>query len=423
MPSVLAELLTIGDELCRGEIVDTNATWLAGQLWDLDITVSWITSCRDVDEDIRQALRNARERADLVLVSGGLGPTEDDRTVDVISALIGTTPVVDEPSRQYMEERFARAGISPTPNHLRQVRIPGGARVLANPVGQAPGFEISLDGKSVICMPGVPQEMQGIFETVARDRIIELRESRGERVERIARRIYRVFGMGESQVAAALDGLLAGVAGSSLHFQVKFPEVLVKIVIRDRDAAQASARLAEVDHAIRERLGLKLYGVDDDSLAAALGRVLQGAGATLATAESCTGGLVGALVTAVPGSSAYFRGGAITYANEEKVRQLGVRQEVLDEHGAVSEACVIEMAQGARARFGTDFAVAISGIAGPGGGSEDKPVGTVWLAVAGPRECTTRRLTWPGDRERIRTLAAYWAMAMVLRAVGEASRG
>ena len=423
MPSVLAEILTIGDELCRGEIVDTNATWLAGQLWDLDITVAWVTSCRDVDEDIRKALSSARDRVDLVLVSGGLGPTEDDRTVDVVSALAGTAPVVDEPSRQYMEERFARAGISPTANHLRQVRIPGGARVLANPVGQAPGFEVSLEETRVMCMPGVPQEMQAIFETSARDRIIELRESRGERIERIARRVYRVFGMGESHVAAALEGLLAGVTGASLHFQVKFPEVLVKIVIRDGDTDQARARLAEVDGGIRERLGIKLYGVDDDSLAAALGRALQGAGMTLATAESCTGGLVGALVTAVPGSSAYFRGGAITYAYEEKVRQLGVRQEVLDEHGAVSEACVIDMAQGARAHFGSDFAVAISGVAGPGGGSEDKPVGTVWLAVAGPRECTTRRMMWPGDRERIRTLAAYWAMAMVLRAVAEVSRG
>ncbi|HWN67650.1 MAG TPA: CinA family nicotinamide mononucleotide deamidase-related protein [Haliangium sp.] len=413
-----AEILTIGDELCRGEIVNTNASWLAAELWDLDVTVTWMTSCRDEDDDMRHAFATAAGRADVVVVSGGLGPTEDDRTVDVLAAMLGVEPVIDEPARARMEERAAKMKFQLTVNNLRQVRAPAGARILGNPVGAAPGFEVTLGGAPVFCMPGVPSEMRGIFELPEqgiRDRIIALREARGQSAERIARRIYHVFGAGESQVATALEGVLEGVAGGSLHYQVKFPEVLVKVVIRDRDAGAAAARLEAVDTVVRARLGDKLYGVDGDDLAMALGRALREAGATLATAESCTGGMIGSLITDVAGSSSYYLGGAITYSNEEKIRALGVRSEVLVEHGAVSEACVIEMAQGARARFGSDYAVSVSGVAGPGGGSEDKPVGTVWLAVAGPARCATRRVFWPRDRASIRRLSAFWAMAMVMR--------
>lgn len=414
MPAVHAEILTIGDELCRGEIVNTNATWLAAELWNLDVTVTWMTSCRDEDQDMRRAFATAVARADVVVVSGGLGPTEDDRTVDVLAGMLGVEPAIHEPARRRMEERAAKIGFRLTVNNLRQVRTPGGARVLENRVGMAPGFEVALEGVPVFCMPGVPAEMRAIFEDGVRGRVVALREARGD-VERIARRIYHVFGMGESHVAAALEGVLDGVAGATLHYQVKFPDVLVKVVIRDRDAGAAAARLEAADAEIRARLGYKLYGTDGDELAAALGRALTAAGATLATAESCTGGMIGSLITDVAGSSRYYLGGAITYSDAEKTRQLGVRPELLAEHGAVSEACVIEMARGARERFGADYAVAVSGVAGPGGGSEDKPVGTVWLAVAGPARCTTRRVFWPRDRAGIRRLSAYWAMAMVMR--------
>jgi nicotinamide-nucleotide amidase len=414
---VRAEILTIGDELCRGEIIDTNSSWLAEKLWELDVTVGWMTSCRDVEADIRRAVSDAVGRSDLVLVSGGLGPTEDDLTVDVLAAVLGVEPEVHEPSKQAMEARYAAAGYRLTPNNLRQVRAPAGAAVLPNPVGAAPGFEVLIEGVPVACMPGIPREMHAIFDSVLRQRIIEHRERRGEQVERLAKRIYRVFGRGESHIAARLEGLMDGREGSSLHFQVKFPETLVKVVVRHREADEARRRLDELDAELRTRLGHHLYGTDNDSLAAVLGRALVAAGATVATAESCTGGLAGGLITAVAGSSAWYAGGAVTYANAEKVRQLGVRPDTLRDHGAVSEACVSEMAEGARAAFGTDYAVAISGIAGPGGGTEDKPVGTVWLAVAGPGPTVTKHFVWPGARDQIRTLAAYWALALLLRAV------
>jgi nicotinamide-nucleotide amidase len=413
---MLAEVLTIGDELCRGEIVDTNSTWLAAELWDLDITTSWMTSCRDAATDMRAALEIACNRADVVVCSGGLGPTEDDLTVDVVAELAGRVPEVHEPSRQRMETRFAATGRAMSESMLRQVRVPAGGHVYDNPAGLAPGFEVALGGVPVFCLPGPPRELKAIFQAALGARLVELRE-RGSQPERIERRIYRVFGRGESQIATELAGLMEGVAGASLHYQVAFPETLVKVVVRDRDRETAGQKLAELDRAVRERVGRWLY--QGDSLAQALGEALSARGLILATAESCTGGLLGALITGVPGASRYFAGGAVTYADGEKVRQLGVAPATLERYGAVSEETAGEMALGMRAAAGADLAAAVSGIAGPGGGSEDKPVGTVWLAVAGPGpdDLLTRRYVWPGARDQIRTLAAWSAMALVLRAI------
>ena len=414
-----AEILTIGDELCRGEIVDTNSSYLAGKLWDLDITTRWMTSCLDDEADMKDAVGQAVSRADVVICSGGLGPTEDDLTVDVLSALAGTTPVIDEAHRAKMEAWLARRVVDPAavPSgimqiQLRQVRVPNGARVHANPVGLAPGFEVVVRGVPVICLPGVPRELHAIWDGGLEARLRELREAAGT-VERIAKRIYRVFGRGESQISQACRGVVDGVPGASIHYQVKFPETLVKIVVRDRDGAAAESRLAAVDAQVRERLVGHLYGTGDENLVGKVVRRLIETGATLATAESCTGGMIGELITSIAGSSKAYLGGAIVYANAEKVRQLGVQQATLDAHGAVSEETVVEMARGARERSGASLAVSVSGVAGPDGGTPDKPVGLVWLAIASERGVTTKKLTWPGSRDQVRTLASWWALRMV----------
>jgi nicotinamide-nucleotide amidase len=412
---VLAEIIAIGDEICRGEITDTNSAWLAEQLWSLDVTVSWISSCRDIADDIYDAVDRAVNRTAVVVVSGGLGPTEDDLTVDVISRSAGVEPVIDAESLQRMEQRFAQTGYRLTSNSRRQVRVPKGSRVFINQIGLAPGFEVTVGGVPVICLPGVPRELKSLFTGQISSRLVSLRESSGAPAERIARRVLRVFGMGESQIATAIGDAAAGVPGASLHYQVSFPETLVKVVVRDTDREAADRRLAEIEQRVRARLGDKLYGQDDDTLAAVVGRRLAVLGATLATAESCTGGLVGALITEVAGASSYYRGGAVVYDNAEKVRQLGVEEATLGAHGAVSRECVVEMAQGACRRFAVDYAVAVSGIAGPGGGTADKPVGTVWIAVAGPDRTDSRHYVWPGSRDQIRSLAAHAALAMVLR--------
>ena len=433
-----AEILTIGDELCRGEVIDTNSAYLAERLWSLDITTRWMTSCNDHEADIVAALSQAVSRADLVICSGGLGPTEDDLTVDVAARLGGVDVVIDEPSRRRLEERFA-GRLEVTPIQLRQVRVPAGSRVHGNPLGLAPCFELPIDGIPVICLPGFPREIQGIVDQALDRRLAELREARGA-VERIARRVYRAFGRGESQLSQACRGLLeaepgAGAPRTSIHYQVKFPEVMVKLVVRDRDQEVADRRLAELDSGLRERLGPALYGTGDETLVERVTRRLIGAGIAVATAESCTGGMIGELLTRTPGSSRAYVGGAIVYSNAEKVRQLGVRAGTLEAHGAVSEEVVAEMARGALERFGTALAVAVSGVAGPDGGTAEKPVGTVWIALAGRgpgdaaggaaggaagsgaagagERLATRKLSWPSTRDQIRTLSAWWSLAMI----------
>jgi nicotinamide-nucleotide amidase len=354
------------------------------------------------------------------VTSGGLGPTEDDLTVDIVAELAGVDVEIDEPARARMEARFAQR-IPVTPTQLRQVRVPRGARVHGNPAGLAPCFELPVQGVPVMCLPGVPRELYSIVDGGLADRIAELREARGQ-VTRIARRIFRVFGLGESQISAACRGVTDGVPGASIHYQVKFPETLVKIVVRDPDRAAAEARLETIDAGVRERLGDKLYGTGELTLPELVCAELRASGLTVATAESCTGGLVGELLTRPAGASAYFRGGVIVYANEEKVRQLGVSPDTLATAGAVSEDTVREMAAGAVEKLGVDVAVAVSGIAGPDGGTPDKPVGTVWLAVARRgREPATFKLGWPGPRDMIRTLAAWWALAMIRKAVAPAT--
>ncbi len=414
---MFAELLTIGDELTRGEIVDTNSAWLAAQLWDLDVAVRWKTSCRDDEDDMRAALAAATARADLVITSGGLGPTEDDLTCEIVASAAGAPIAIDEAARQKLELFLASRGRTVSEVNLRQARVPAGARVHANPAGLAPAFEVALGGVPVVCLPGVPREIYAIWEAGLRARVDELRRSSGA-APRIARRVYRIFGRAESQLSEALRGLVDGYPGASLHYQVKFPEVLVKLVVRDPDAAAATARHDELDAQLRARVGRWIYGTGDDPLPLVLGRALLDAGVRVAVAESCTGGMVGALLTELAGSSGYFVGGAIVYANEEKVRQLGVSPATLDAHGAVSEETVVEMAKGVRARTGADLGVAVSGVAGPGGGSADKPVGTVWLAVDGPGAATrTFRMQWPGARDQVRTLAAWWALELLRQAL------
>jgi nicotinamide-nucleotide amidase len=416
-----AEILTIGDELCRGEIVDTNSSYLAAKLWDLDITTRWMTSCLDDEADMKDAVERAVSRADVVVCSGGLGPTEDDLTVDVLSALAGTAPIIEDAHRARMEAWLARRPADPgaAPSgiwqiQLRQVRVPDGARVHANPVGLAPGFEVRVRGVPVICLPGVPRELYAIWDGGLEAR---LRELRGDSAERIARRIYRVFGRGESQISQMCRGVVDGVAGASIHYQVKFPETMVKIVVRDRDAGAAQQRLEAVDASVRTRLGAHLYGTGDENLVARVVRRLLETKTTVATAESCTGGMIGELITSISGSSRAYLGGAITYANGEKVRQLGVAQATLDTYGAVSEETVREMAAGARERFGVQLAVAVSGVAGPDGGTPEKPVGLVWLALASGQGITTKKIQWPGLRDQVRTLASWWALRMIDEAI------
>jgi nicotinamide-nucleotide amidase len=410
---VTVEICTIGDELNRGEIVDTNSAWLAERLTSIGAYVRWRTSVTDDAGDMDAVLRTAAGRADLVVCSGGLGPTEDDRTVDVASALVGKSPVVDSEHEARMQRRFAERGFRLTPNNVRQVRVPDGAIVLPNAKGLAPGFGVAFGRAQLFFMPGVPREMKPMFDAHLAPRVQSLVGD-----ARLVKRTWRAAGIGESHVDHALKGILDGVPDATLHFRIAYPENFVTVVVKRDDPAEAERVLEALDGEVRARLGDHVYATGDTTLAEAVGQLLVAKKATLAVAESCTGGLVGQLVTSVPGSSRWFVGGVISYANELKEKLLGVAHETLMMHGAVSEPCVIEMADGARKATGADYAIAVSGIAGPDGGTAEKPVGTVFIAITagggdGVRE--TRKMFWPAERDQVRMLAAFSSLHLLFK--------
>jgi nicotinamide-nucleotide amidase len=404
---VTVEIVTIGDELNRGEIIDTNSSWLAERLSALGAYVRWRTSVTDEPGDMHEALERACGRANVVVTSGGLGPTDDDRTVDVVSALAGVEPVQDAAHFEKMRVRYAERGFRLTPNNLRQVRVPAGAEVLANAKGAAPGFDVTVGQARIYVMPGVPREMKAIFEDHVAPRV-----SAAVGGSQPLKRTWRVAGMGESHVDHALTGLVDGLDGVTLHYRIAFPENLVTVVIRRDDGPTILERL---DADVRARLGDHVYGTGDATLAEVVGRRLVGKKATMAVAESCTGGLVGQQITAVPGSSRYFLGGVISYSNELKRDLLGVSAATLETHGAVSEPTVLEMADGVRARTGATWGVAVSGIAGPDGGTEEKPVGTVYIAVTRQGLREARKLFWPAERELVRQLSAHAALHLLYK--------
>ena len=402
-------MLTIGDELLRGEIVDSNKAFLSERLLSLDIETHYHASVRDVPADMIDAFHRAAERSDVVLVSGGLGPTRDDLTAEVLARSFGLELRLDTEALAGIRDFFARVGREMTENNQSQACFPEGAEVLSNPIGTAPGFalEASRQGSRAVffCLPGVPREMKRMVDEQVLPRLS--RRLGGSHVVRA--RLLRTFGIGES----SLDAELADIATSgdvSLGFRTHFPENYLRPVARAATAAEAEDKLEKVCRALRDRLGPVLYGEGDDGLEVVAGRLLSERRLTLAAAESCTGGLVAELLTQVPGSSGYFRGGVVAYANEAKRDLLGVPEALLAEHGAVSEPVARAMASGARERFGADLAVATTGISGPGGGSDEKPVGLVHVALADAGGVHADHFVFPLDRERHRRMTAALAL-------------
>jgi nicotinamide-nucleotide amidase len=408
-------LLAIGDEVLRGEVVNTNCTFIADRLFEAGFTVSEQLVVSDDPVDIRAALVRLRASADVIVATGGLGPTEDDRTVDVVADIFGTGTVPDEPSLGAMKKRFATHGFELTPNNLRQVRIPVGAKALPNTAGIAPGFVVRLGGADAYFLPGVPREMERMFLDEVMPRLAVHLAEKG--VPRAAVRTWHVYGMGESHIDHRLAGLLTGVQGATLHFRTSHPVNHVKVVVRGKSIEEEQATLERIDAELRKRIGPGIYAADGASFPAAVAKSLraQEPPATLAIAESCTGGLAGQLITSEPGSSEFFRGGIVAYADEVKTGVLGVKSETLADFGAVSEPVAREMAEGAKRVCGSSVAVAITGVAGPGGGTPDKPVGTVCFAVCGPGTTRTSTKLFAGNRERVRVAAAYYALDLARR--------
>lgn len=421
-----AAILSIGDELLYGEIVNTNAAFLSDHLFDAGYEVLRHIVVSDEPGDIHSALALLANEVSEIIVTGGLGPTEDDRTVDVVCNMLKVQGVVHTASLEAMKQRFSAHGFEMTPNNLRQVRIPEGARAYLNIAGLAPGFSVKLAESEAYFMPGIPREMEGIFLTHILPRLIEKRGTEG--VAKAVVRTFHVYGMGESHIDHRLAGLLEGIEGTTLHFRTAAPENHVKIIVRTIDFAKNQATLQRIEHELYKRIGQGIYGVDQETFPMMVIKSLKENQATLALAESCTAGYAGQLLTSEPGASAVFLGGVMAYSNELKSQLLGVKAETLSEQGAVSELCAREMAEGLRKLTNATMAISITGVAGdrldgrpiktsptPSG---NKPVGTVCFGLASSRPTKMVTKLFAGDRERIRKAAAYFALDMARRFFG-----
>jgi len=405
-----AAVLATGTELTRGELVNTNATWLAEALTGLGFDVLELATVGDDATQISRALERLSRLARVVVCTGGLGPTTDDLTSAVVAELLGVPLVRDAASYDAIRERFARFGRTMSESNAKQADFPRGATVLPNERGTAPGFAVEL-GTAVACfLPGVPSEMTAMFE----GRVLPLLAP----IERVARHQIRLraFGLPESEVNDRLAGLEAK-HDVALGYRASAAELEVKVLAGGTSPEDAAARARAAAIEVRARLGSAIFGEGTASLPSVLVELLAAQGATLALAESCTGGLGAELVTRVPGASRVLVGGVVAYSNELKVRLLGVDPALLDAHGAVSEEVARAMAEGARTTTQATYALAFTGIAGPGGGSAEKPVGLVHLALAGPSGTTPERRIFPGTRDEVRRRAVYWGLGMLRRAL------
>lgn len=413
-----AAVLSIGTELTRGELVNTNAAWLAERLTLLGFDVTELGTIDDHVERIVETVRRLAARHRVVIATGGLGPTTDDLTAEATAAALGVRLARHEPSLEAIRRRFRALGREMSPSNEKQALVPEGATVLPNAIGTAPGFAVTLGEARLFFLPGVPSEMRRIVEEHVEPAIASLAERTSCQIE------LRTFGLPESVVGEKLAGIEEDEPAVTIGYRASFPEIEVKVLARAANQAEAEAIAARVARTVRERLGDAVFGEGHDTFAAFVGRILRDRGLTLAIAESCTGGMIGAMVTSVPGSSEYLLLDAVTYSNAAKHDLLGVDLELMRHHGAVSEEVAAAMADGARARADADLAVSVTGIAGPGGGTDAKPVGTVWFGLAQRgAPTTTRTVKLAGDRERIRTLASYIALKMVAEAAGARGHG
>ncbi|MGF1470518.1 MAG: competence/damage-inducible protein A [Rubrobacteraceae bacterium] len=406
-----AEIITIGTEMLLGDLVDTNTAWLSNRLAGLGVGVYRHTTVGDNKERLVTAMSEVSSRTDLAITTGGLGPTSDDLTNECLAQLAGVRMVEYEEARKHVDEMFARFGRKPTPSNYKQALFPEGSALIPNPLGTAMGALLEVDGTLFATLPGVPGEMKNMFHETLKPLV----ESRSDGA--IVSKTLWFAGMGESALAEKVQDLLdaedptvAPLAGQG--------KVRLRITSRAATPEEAEEKIQPVQKEILARLGDYYFGEDDETLETAVARLLEARGATLALAESCTGGLLAKRLTDLPGSSAYFEEGLVTYSDDAKQRLLGVPKDVLVEYGAVSEPVAIKMAEGVRRDAGTDYGLSITGVAGPDGGTEEKFVGLVWVGLAGAGRSFAEKLdlsAWARSRTAIRERSANRAFDLLRR--------
>ena len=410
-----AEIIAVGTELLLGQIANTNAQFLAQKLSEVGVSCYFQTVVGDNPERLKTALAIASERSDIVITTGGLGPTSDDLTKEIVAEFCGLDCVLDEESLRLIEERFARMGKKHmAQNNVKQAEMPRDCIILRNNHGTAPGAIVERDSKIYILLPGPPFEMKSMFTESVRDYLA------AKTGEVIYSRTLRVFGIGESDLEEKLGEVMKS-ENPTIAMYAKPGEVTLRLTTLAKDSTEAERLLEPLTAKVREILGDMVYGEGEDySLAQAVVERLKPRGLKVSFAESCTGGLVAAKLTDIPGASEVFDGGIVTYSNEQKEKLLGVPSEMLEEFGAVSQEVAEAMARGVRERFGADIGVGITGVAGPSGGTADKPVGLVYIGICGVDEEVECRELRLGERERkiIRERTAMYALDMVRRAIG-----
>ncbi len=412
---MIAEIISIGNELTTGQTVDTNAPWLAARLAEFGVTCTRQHTVADELAAIHDVIDMAAKRANVVLITGGLGPTPDDLTRLGLAQAMGVELDFHEASHRQIEAYFRSRKRRMHDGNRQQAMFPYGAEPLMNERGTAPGIYARLHDSRVYCMPGVPSEMTWMFDTYV---VPMLQELAGEGV--ILRSILRTFGMSESEVGEKLADLMRRDRNPTIGTSAADLIISIRILSRGQTRVEAETLMANEVNEICQRLGNVVFGEGNDTLATAVGKRLIEAKQTVATAESCTGGMIAKRLTDLPGSSAYMKQGLVTYANEAKTALLGVSADDIHEHGAVSETVALQMAANCRERSGTDYAIGVTGIAGPSGGTKEKPVGLVYIALASPDGETEVKEFRFGDnlsrkqiRDRTAKAALNWLRRMI----------
>lgn len=414
MTTVTAELLTIGDELLYGQIVDTNAQWMSIALGHAGIKVIRKTSVGDQESEILTAFEEAEKRADIILITGGLGPTSDDLTKPCLAKYFGCGLQINEEALAEVTEFFKSRGRELTEVNRQQAALPECCEKVTNKIGTAPGMWFARNGKVFVSMPGVPHEMKLMMTDIVVPKLKQTFETAN-----IHHQVIRTVGIGESFLAEKISGWEKSLPP---HIKLAYLPGLGEVKLRLTGIGNSMDSLKRETDILTEKLkslaGEYIYGYGEEPLEAVIGKILIEKKLTLSIAESCTGGYLSHLVTSVPGSSGYFQGSMVPYAYEIKMGQLGVKPETLKTYGAVSEETIKEMANLVRGKFNTDIGVATSGIAGPGGATAEKPVGTIWIACADKNQTVTRKLQLSKDRLiniRLASLAALNLMRLSLR--------
>jgi nicotinamide-nucleotide amidase len=408
--TLTAEIIAIGSELLAPDRTDTNSLWLTEQLNRLGIEVKLKTIVGDDDARLEEAIKDATRRSKVVITTGGLGPTEDDITRKVTARALGRRLLLDEEVLAEIRQKFQSFGVSMPERNSRQAMVIEDAEVLPNPNGTAPGMFLDHNGTAIVLLPGPPREMKPMFENHVGQRLATRSNSL-----KVVRRMLRVAGMGESAVDEKIAPVYSQYENPQTTILFNQSEIEIHLTARGRTESDAEALLDRLSEQIEERLGNSVFAFAGETMEQVVGLRLSVGGYTIAVAESCTGGLVAQRLTDVPGSSKYFIEGVVAYSNEAKIRTLGVEPILLLEHGAVSAPVAEAMAEGIRKRSGTDFGLSVTGIAGPGGGTEEKPVGLVYIALAMESGTEHRKLNIPGDRNLVRWRTSQAALDLLRR--------